>query len=78
VRDLHDCPYTLFAAIRRAMFYLSFDELPKEERPPKRIWDDDEAIEEWFAAIERKRKRDMTTPQVDDPVQNELTKDFVG
>lgn len=60
------------------MLFLSFDELPPAERPERRIWDDDEALNEHFEMVERNRDRDMKSPPIEDPVQNELTAGFRG
>jgi hypothetical protein len=42
VQDVRDLPHTIFEAIRSALLIISFDELPENERPPRRIWNDAE------------------------------------
>lgn len=51
LEDIQDFPYTLTYVIMRRMQIDSFDELPKNDRPPESIWDDAEALEDWFDAL---------------------------
>lgn len=70
----------MFEAIRQALYFLSFDELPNDERPPKRIWLDGEKLNAWFERVERKRKDEMggRNRTIEDPVENELTAEMFG
>lgn len=52
-----DLPHRWWEAIRMATMFISFDELPKEERPPKTIWLDEEKLGAWFQKVEQDRKR---------------------
>lgn len=70
VDDLLDLPFTLAGAIRSALLFLSFDELPREERPPKSIWLDGRRLQEWFDEVRRDRNRELDGKPVDDPVEN--------
>lgn len=65
-RDLMDAPFLLFDAIRTALVFLSFDELPDNERPPKRIWLDGEKLNDWFRQVKRNRDREMKGESTDD------------
>lgn len=56
VKSLADAPHLFVTAVRRALYYLSFDELAPEERPPKRIWLDTEKLNEHMEAVIRNRK----------------------
>jgi hypothetical protein len=56
VSKLHDIASPMFDAIRMALGFLHFDELPKDERPPRRIWMDPDAMGEHWAKVERIRK----------------------
>lgn len=56
IDHLADLPHTLFNAIRMAFGFLSFDELPKDEKPPRKIWLDGDEMKKWWKAVERKRK----------------------
>lgn len=58
VENVRDLPWRWFEAIRMAMFFISFDELSEDERPPKRIWLDTEALQAWFDGVKRKRERE--------------------
>lgn len=79
VTDLRELPYPWFDAIRRAIQFLSFDELDKEERPPKSIWLDADRLKEHFEWVELRRKekysgKDQT---IEDPVSNDAAKAMV-
>jgi hypothetical protein len=56
VRSLADVPFTLFNAIRMGMWFLSFEELPKDERPDKSIWLNAELMDEHWRGVEERRK----------------------
>jgi hypothetical protein len=80
VQDVRDCPHVWFEAIRSALVFLSFDELPKDERPPRRIWLDGEQLKLWFDDVERKREERYSNKgpgPIDDPVQNQAAKDLI-
>lgn len=57
IDHLADLPHTFFDAIRQAFSILSWEELPDEERPPKRIWLDSEKLSLHFARVKRDRER---------------------
>lgn len=72
-----DLPHTLFTAIRLGLTFLSFEELPEEEQPPKRIWMDNERLHEWFNAVKKRRDEkygDGGSKSIEDPVQNDAAK----
>jgi hypothetical protein len=56
IEKLHDIPSAMFDAIRMALGFLHFDELPKDERPPRRIWLDPDEMRAHWAKVERIRK----------------------
>lgn len=56
IERLYDLPFTIHSAILAALNYISFGELPKEERPPKWMWTDGEKMDEWFREVERLRE----------------------
>lgn len=56
VKALSDAPWLFVQAVRRALQYLSFSELLDEEQPPKKIWEDDDKLKEWFDTVKRNRK----------------------
>lgn len=71
IDDLRDAPHHIFNAIRRALVFLSFAELPEEERPKRRIWLDDEKLNAFFADLKRKRAEKADGKEIEDPVQND-------
>lgn len=60
------------------MFFLSFDELPDNERPPRRIWTDGEKLNDWFARVKRNREDEMKGHAIEDPVENELAAEMLA
>lgn len=56
IKRLDDLPWTLHTAIVQGLYYLGFEELPPDERPPKRIWDRHDEMKAWWQAVERRRK----------------------
>lgn len=82
VDSLTDLPHKLFDAIRSGLIYLSFEELPAEEQPPRRIWRDGEALNSWFEEVQRKRKAQYGgsggwDQSIEDPVENQAAKDLL-
>lgn len=71
VSDLRDAPHALIAGLGRALLILSFEELPKDERPPRRAWSDDEALADHFKGVERRREQEFKGKAIDDPVDND-------
>lgn len=54
---------------------MSFDELLKEERPPRRLWLDDEGLQAHFDRVDRDRKAQYGGEEaIDDPVSNDAAK----
>lgn len=66
LEDLQDFPHTLVYVIMKRMQIDSFAELPKKDRPPERIWDDAEALEDWFDRIRSPDKDTGITIDVKD------------
>lgn len=62
------------------MFFISFDELEEEERPPRKIWLDTEALESHFAMLKAKRKREAEgdTTLEGEPVQNKAARELLS
>lgn len=69
---LDDAPYVWFDGVRWALMVLSFDELPSEDRPPRRIWNDGEKLEAWWADVKRRREAEARgeSRHIDDPKDN--------
>jgi hypothetical protein len=71
VKSIVELPYTLFNAIHMALYFLSFEELPKEERPPKRIWLNADLMEAHWEAVTRMRRDRSKGEDISDLPQNE-------
>lgn len=56
IEHLADLPHTFHDALLFALQVLSWDELPKEERPPRPIWLRPKSMREHFKAVERMRE----------------------
>lgn len=57
ITSLYDLPYSIFEAVRLGLVFASWDELPKEERPPKSIWFDGPELKKHWKAVERMREQ---------------------
>lgn len=44
----------------------SFMELPKEKRPPRKIWNDHDKLEDWFDRVFDRKKQTKFELTVDD------------
>lgn len=83
LRHLGDLPYTLFDAIRYALIFLGWEELPEDERPPRRIWHDGEALDEHFKAVKKAREARMRgdgkggSREIEDPVDNSAARSMI-
>lgn len=62
IRHLGDAPYTLHRAITQALRILDYEEFPIEERPPRRIWMDNDRLTDWWRDVERQRKEKWNSP----------------
>jgi hypothetical protein len=73
ITHLDDLPYTHHAAIVRALAFLSFEELPEEERPPHEIWWENDLMKEHFkrvrAAREAKYGLESGSNMRDEPIE---------
>lgn len=65
-----DLPYPLHRAIKSALIFLSFEELPPDDIPPRSMWLNGKSLNEWFADVRRRQKEKMTDREIDDPVHN--------
>lgn len=69
-----DLPFHIHDAIAKGLAFASFDELPSEERPPRKIWLDPDKLKEWFDAVEKRRKEQYggggDRQPIEDPVEN--------
>jgi hypothetical protein len=59
---------------------IGFDELEEQERPPRRIWLDNERLSEWFKEIKRKRNErygGKGSGAIEDPVANDAARSLI-
>lgn len=80
INRLDDLPWTLHTAIVKGLYYLGFEELPLDERPPKRIWERPDEMKAWWARVERERKEKYGQGGDDSGVQeqeNAAVKDMI-
>lgn len=56
VGDLYDLPYNIWNSVRHALGFLGFDELDKDERPPRSIWLDGREMRKHWRQVEATRK----------------------
>jgi hypothetical protein len=59
VTRLIDLPFTIFNLISNALVFISYEELPKEERPRKAIWFDKDRMDEHWRMVEAMREEKM-------------------
>lgn len=75
ITQLADLPHHLGDAISKGLAFISFDELPSDEKPPRKIWLDEEQLSEWFDQVAKRRDEKYGTDsskEIDDPVQNQM------
>lgn len=75
--SLKDAPHSLFDAIRQAVIFLGFQDLPDDERPDRKIWHDGDALKRHFEAVKKRWEEKMDTNgsgEVEDPVENAAAK----
>lgn len=70
VNDLLDAPWPLLHAVRFAQQVLSWDNLDEQDRPPRRIWQDQPALRAHMASIKRNRDERADGREIEDPVHN--------
>lgn len=76
-----DLPYPVFDAIHMALSFLSFEDLPTEDRPARHIWLNPDAMDEHWEMVKRRREDRYKSggstyaedDDIDDPVQSDLT-----
>lgn len=62
--------WDLVAAVQAALAVLNwYKNYPKEDVPPEEIWHHEERLEEWFAAVEERRRHPemQKIPEDDEP-----------
>lgn len=52
IARLWDLPHTLHTAVRMALYFLKFEEIPHDEdRPPKKYWLDADRMKQWWTEV---------------------------
>lgn len=78
---LVDVPYPIFESITAGLSLLGLEELPDDERPPKRIWFNAKLMAEHTANVKKAREeryRSPRSPDGDDEMkQNDAAKDLI-
>lgn len=78
IEKLVDLPFKLHEAINTALTFLSFEQLPKEERPHKRIWLDAEALDRhWDSVLQARENKAKGHGDLQGMAQNDLVKSIM-
>lgn len=70
VRSLRDIPWRLQQAIKGALMFLGFEELPVEDVPPRSIWTDAKLLREHFDGVRRKHEDRGAGREIEDERRN--------
>lgn len=78
ITKLWDLPHTLHTAIRMALYFLKFEEIPEQaDQPPKHMWLDADKMENWWAEVKRAREsRYKGEVAIHDMPQNEALQEM--
>jgi hypothetical protein len=78
IADVRDLPHHVYNLVRRALVFLGFDDLDEDERPPRRLWLDDDGLGDHFKVVRQRRAEkysgggDKSSPgPIEDPVSND-------
>lgn len=64
-----------------ALTFLSFEELPEDEQPPKSIWLNGEKMREHFERVKKHRNEKYGgggNSSIEDPVDNDAAKNLIS
>jgi hypothetical protein len=70
VRSLRDIPWRLQQAIKTALMYLGFEELPPEDVPPRNIWSDGPLLREHFDRVRTRHEERSSGREIEDETRN--------
>jgi hypothetical protein len=73
IEHLADLPHTFHDALVFALQILSWEELPKDERPPRNIWLDPKALNAHFKRVDRMRKEKYGGGSDDDDIDGPVS-----
>lgn len=75
---LLDAPYTVVDAYGYALRFLTFEDLPEDERPDKSIWLNAEKLKAHFEIVNRERERKYSGKKdIEDPVDNDAASSLI-
>jgi hypothetical protein len=79
IQRLDELPHTLHTAILVGYHFIGFDELPDDERPPKRIWFDADEMRSWWSFVKRKREAEVKGESAESShgQQNQAVKELI-
>jgi len=63
--DSYDMPHTVNTVLRYRELIDSFNELPKDKRPPEEIWFSSERLERWFDDVFDRKSYGASTIEFD-------------
>jgi hypothetical protein len=81
ITKLADLPFQLHDAIVLALQFLSFEELPKDERPSRSIYLSNDKLKTHFEAVEKRREEQFKSDgpgEIEDPVQNQAASQLIA
>jgi hypothetical protein len=70
ITRLRDIPFTLLQAIKAALIFLSFEELPAEDVPPRSVWTNTEELNAHFDRVRRRQQARYQGHEPDDEQRN--------
>ena len=62
LKDIKTLPHTISHFLRKGVQISSFNELPKDKRPPESLWDNQEMLDDWFDRVFEYRSKEKETP----------------
>jgi len=63
--ETYDMPHTITTVLRYKELIDSFNELPKDKRPPEEIWFSSERLERWFDDVFDRKSHGASTIEFD-------------
>ena len=63
--DSYNMPHTVTTVLRYKELIDSFNELPKDKRPPEEIWFSSERLERWFDDVFDRKSHGASTIEFD-------------
>lgn len=70
IRSLRDIPWRLQQAIKGALMFLGFEELPPDDVPPRNIWTDGVLLREHFDRVRARHDERGAGREIEDEQRN--------